>query len=595
MIVRFRRAEFGACLALGLVVFWCVADAFPRGGPSDPQESLLWIQEGKRLYESGEYEEAVLKLLEGLKKAKVKAEAADARFYLSLSYYALGRTDDCRDQLNQLFEIQPQRAIDEQLYASGYVELYNKAKDEKLRGQPAAPGAPRVAAKEAPAKAVGRKKFPWLIVAGGAAAVGVAAVFLLGKKTSSPALPQTGSIAIVSTPKNAKVFLDNADTGQRSDCTLTNVSTGSHPLRLDLEDYGRWEGSVTVVGGQTAQVNVVLGPFIYDFVKGWGGAGSGNGQFQAPIGICVQSSGEVLVSDTENNRVQRFTADGSYQAKWGNKGTANGELNFPRGVAVDSSGSIYVVDSENGRIQKFNANGGYLAKWGDQGTGSGQFQYPVGIAIDNSGRVYIADSLNNRVQVFRTDGSFVASWGSQGSGDGQFYHPKGVAVDKDGYIYVSDAYNNRVQKFNSSGAFQLKWGVGGGGDGQFNEPWGIATDRYGYVFVADTNNHRIQKFTPAGAFVIRWGQQGVEMRTFNQPKGIVCDGSDNVYVLDTGNTRVQKYKISVQVTGGSASIQNAGPLPPPSALRPGGPGRLNPGRPSAVPRLPSGKRNKIRD
>ena len=595
MIGRIRRTEVAACVALGLVVFWSVAGAFPRGGPSGSQESLLWTQEGKRLYDSGEYEEAVRKLLEGLKKAKVKTEAADARFYLSLSYYALGRTDECRDQLNQLFEIQPQRAIDERLYASGYVELYHKTRAEKLRGQPAVPPAPRVAAKEALDKPGRGKKFPWLIVVGGAAAVGVAAFFLLGKKESAPAPPQTGSIAIVSNPKNAKVFLDNADTGQRSDCTLANVSPGNHDVRLDLEDYGRWEGGVTVVAGQTAQINAVLGPFIYEFVKSWGTTGSGNGQFQAPIGICVQSGGEVLVSDTENNRVQRFTADGSYQAKWGSQGAANGQLNFPRGVAVDSSGSVYVVDSENSRVQKFNANGGYVTKWGDRGTGTGQFQYPVGIATDNSGKVYVADSLNNRVQVFRSDGSFVASWGSQGSGDGQFYHPKGVAVDKDGFIFVTDAYNNRIQKFNSSGAFQLKWGVGGGGESQFNEPWGVATDRYGYVFVADTNNHRIQKFRSDGTFVMFWGQLGSEFRTFNQPKAIVCDNSDNVYILDTGNSRVQKFKISVQVTEGSAFIQNAGPLPPPSALRPGGRGRLIPGPPRAIPRLPSEKRGRTRD
>jgi len=594
MIGRIRRTEVAACVALGLVVFWCVADAFPRGGPSGSQESLLWTQEGKRLYDSGEYEEAVRKLLEGLKKAKSKTEAADARFYLSLSYYALGRTDECRDQLNQLFEIQPQRAIDERFYASGYVELYHKTRAEKLRGQPAAPSAPRVAAKEAPDKTGRGKKFPWLIVAGGAAAVGIAAVFLLGKKESTPALPQTGSIAVVSNPKNAKVFLDNADTGQRSDCTLANVSPGNHTMRLDLEDYGRWEGSVGVTAGQTAQVNAVLGPFIYEFIKGWGGEGAGNGQFQVPIGICVQSGGEVLVSDTGNNRVQRFTADGSFQAQWGSEGRTDGKFILPQGIAA-SSDSVFVVDSESNRVQKFTLNGGYLKKWGDQGTGTGQFQYPVGIAIDSSGRVYVADSLNNRVQVFRTDGSFVASWGSQGSGDGQFYHPKGVAVDKDGFIYVTDAYNNRIQKFNSSGAFQLKWGVKGGGEAQFDTPWGISTDRYGYVFVADTNNNRIQKFRSDGTFVMFWGQYGIEFRTFNQPKAIVCDNSDNVFILDTGNNRVQKFRISVQVTGGSASIQNVGPPVSPFALRPGAPGRLLSGPPRAVPRLPSEKRGRTRD
>ncbi|MCJ7589125.1 MAG: 6-bladed beta-propeller [Candidatus Aminicenantes bacterium] len=595
MIGRIRRTEFTACVALGLVVFWCVADAFPRGGPSGPQESLLWIQEGKRLYDSGEYEEAVRKLLEGLKKAKVKTEAADARFYLSLSYYALGRTDDCLDQLNQLFEIQPQRAIDERFYASGYVELYHKTRAEKLRGQPAAPSAPRVAAKEAPDKPGRGKKFPWLIVAGGAAAVGIAAFFLLGKKESTPALPQTGSIAVVSNPKNAKVFLDNADTGQRSDCTLANISPGNHVVRLDLEDYGRWEGSVNVVAGQTAQVNVVLGPFAYDFVTGWGTQGAGNGQFELPVGISSPTSGEVWVADTYNHRVQKFGSDGAFLIKWGSRGTGNGQLDLPHGIAL-SSGNVFVADSENNRIQKFSSSGGYLAQWGSQGTNTGQFQTPMGIASDSSGRIFVADTLNSRVQVFQADGTFVTSWGGQGTGDGQFYHPVGIAVDKDGYLYVADKLNHRIQKFNSSGVFQLKLGTGTGGqgDGQFNNPWGVATDSYGYVFVADTDNHRIQKFSSTGAFVVKWGAQGAEFRTFNPPKAIAVDSANNIYVLDTGNFRVQKFKISVQVMGGSASIQSSGPPVSPFALRPGAPGRLLSGPPRAVPRLPSEKRDKTR-
>lgn len=160
MIVRFRSTGFTACIALGLAVLWSVADAFPRGLPSEAQESQLWIQEGKRLYESGEYEEAVQKLLEGLRRAKAKEETADARFYLSLSYYALDRVEDCRNELDQLLAVQPDRTIDERFYAAGFVELFQKAKAEKLGARPPAPAKPQVAVKEAPKKTAGGKNSP---------------------------------------------------------------------------------------------------------------------------------------------------------------------------------------------------------------------------------------------------------------------------------------------------------------------------------------------------------------------------------------------------------------------------------------------------
>jgi sugar lactone lactonase YvrE len=594
MIGRFPATRWVASSALALVVFWSAAGAFPRPPLADGQEPSLWIQEGKRLYESGEYEEAILRLLEGLKKTKVKTEAADARFYLSLSYYALGRNADCQAQLQELFKLQPERTIDERYYAAGYIELYRSLQSARSGGQPAAPAGPQVAVKEAPAKAGGGKKFPWLIVAGGAVAVGVAAVLLLGKKSSTTSTPQTGSISIVSAPADAKVFLDGTDTGQRSNCTLANVAPGSHDVRLDLEDFGRWEGAVSVTAGQTTQVNVVLSPFIYNFITTWGSHGSANAQFETPIGIWTQSTGETWVADSGNNRVQKFSSDGSFLTKWGSPGSGNGKLNSPQGIAI-SSGNVFVTDTENNRVQKFTVNGGYISKWGDPGTGNGQFMTPIGIAADGAGKLFVVDYGNCRVQVFHEDGSFVQAWGGYGSGDGQFNFPWGVAVDKDGYVYVADTGNNRIQKFRSDGTFVLKYGSPGAGDGQMNNPRGVGVDRYGYVFVADSDNNRIQKYTPGGLFMIRWGQQGTATGSFYDPKGVGCDDSDNLYVLDTVNNRIQKFRISVQVTGGAASIQTIGPqLPPAGLLRPGGPLRPLGGPPRAPQSLPSQRRDRTR-
>ena len=68
----------------------------------------------------------------------------------------------------------------------------------------------------------------------------------------------------------------------------------------------------------------------------------------------------------------------------------DGEFDGPDGIAVDSSGNVYVSDYYNERIQKFDSNGNFITKWGTQGSGNGQFVEPEGVAIDSSGNVYVS-------------------------------------------------------------------------------------------------------------------------------------------------------------------------------------------------------------
>jgi len=63
--------------------------------------------------------------------------------------------------------------------------------------------------------------------------------------------------------------------------------------------------------------------------------------------------GSVYVADSDNNRIQKFTSGGVFVSTWGTPGTGDGEFDYPVGVAVASDGSVYVADRGNGRIQKF--------------------------------------------------------------------------------------------------------------------------------------------------------------------------------------------------------------------------------------------------
>ncbi|GIS95121.1 MAG: hypothetical protein CM1200mP22_23580 [Dehalococcoidia bacterium] len=64
--------------------------------------------------------------------------------------------------------------------------------------------------------------------------------------------------------------------------------------------------------------------------------------------------------DYSNNRIKKFTSEGVFVSKWGTLGTGDGQFNYPLGVSVASDGSVYVADAFNHRIQKFTPEGSLL-------------------------------------------------------------------------------------------------------------------------------------------------------------------------------------------------------------------------------------------
>lgn len=172
-----------------------------------------------------------------------------------------------------------------------------------------------------------------------------------------------------------------------------------------------------------------------------------------PRCVATDSSGNVYVTDTESHRICKYDNTGALVTAWGSLGTGNGQFNMPVGISVEP-GYVYVTDYNNNRVQKFTTAGVYVTKWGSSGTADGQFGFPTGIDADSAGYVYVADRNNERVQKFTSTGTFVWKWGETGTGDGQFAADtngiRGITAVAGEGVYVTDYGNNRIQVFGSS-------------------------------------------------------------------------------------------------------------------------------------------------
>ena len=249
---------------------------------------------------------------------------------------------------------------------------------------------------------------------------------------------------------------------------------------------------VAVSGCSKGDLPTAPGFLRHEFVEAWGDSGTGDGQFHYPQGVTVDASGNVYVADAGNNRIQKFTSDGTYLTQWGSLGTGEGQFNeYVLGVAVDAGGNVYVADGQNGRIQKFTSDGAYLTQWGTPGRGERQFFWLQGVAVDASGNVYVADG-NYSIQKYTSTGAYVTRWAMR---DRRYSGAEKVAVDASGNVYATDRYCRCIKMFTGKGRLITQWGLG-------SWKWlpDVAVDAGGTVYVTDAENNRLLKFARTLAF-----------------------------------------------------------------------------------------------
>jgi hypothetical protein len=315
-----------------------------------------------------------------------------------------------------------------------------------------------------------------------------------------------------------------------------------------------------------------------DGTSGWLDAKGTNAEFAYCEGVAADGKGNIYVADYENNRIRKVTSSGDVTtfagdgtAGWLDATGTNAQFKNPFGVAVDTSGNVYVSDNQNNMIRKITSDGVVTtlagdgtAGWRDATGTDAEFNHPIGIAVDSAGNVYAGDDQNNMVRKITPTGvvTTLAGDGNPGWIDGtgtnaELNSPVGIAVDGSGNVFVGDTGNFRIRKITPEGVVTTVAGDGNQGyidatgtNAEFNYPYGISADSVGNVYVGDYGNQRIRKVTPdgvvttvAGDGTTGWLDGAVTSAQFNSPEAVGLDGLGHLYVVDSANYRIRKITL----------------------------------------------------
>ena len=258
-----------------------------------------------------------------------------------------------------------------------------------------------------------------------------------------------------------------------------------------------------------------------------------NAHFAWPMGITVDTHGDLFVADEESRAIRKVTPVGTNwvvttiagRGEYGEADGTNGDAQFPNPCAItsDTNGNLYVGCGAGGTIRKITPVGtnwvvttiaGMPGQAGhaDGTNGTASFLSPQAIASDNAGTLYVGDWWNYTIRKVTPVGTnwvvttIAGTIGQIGITDGintnsKFCLMSGITADSHGNLFVTDYCV--IRKLTPIGTDWVvstiagQAGNPGSADGTgthclFWQPWGLIFDNQGRFFVADCNNNLIK-------------------------------------------------------------------------------------------------------
>ena len=253
--------------------------------------------------------------------------------------------------------------------------------------------------------------------------------------------------------------------------------------------------------------------------KGFKNGSTSQAQFSGPTGLVFDSTGNLYIADSDNHRIRKIDTQGNVTtfAGSGMSGSQNGnasqaQFERPVGLAFDSTGNLFVSDIYDYRIRKIDTQGNVTTFAGSGMSGSkdgsgqqAQFDGPTGIAFDTSGNLYVADvrkirRIDSSGNVTTFAGTSLPGFKDGPANQAQFRLPAYLVFDSTNNLYVADLQNNRIRRIDTQGNVTTFSGNGTKGSkngplsqAQYNFPAGLAFgSRENYLYIGGNLDHQIR-------------------------------------------------------------------------------------------------------
>lgn len=235
--------------------------------------------------------------------------------------------------------------------------------------------------------------------------------------------------------------------------------------------------ATTAVAATAGGTRAVGGP-VFKKVGGWGKLGTANGQFgNNAFGLATDKGGNVYVADTDNHRVQVFTASGGFVRKLTFDASEGVE-----DVAVSPDGTTWATSNQGARAQQFSRSGAPLESIGTTVTAHG-------VAVDADGNVLVSRNGDGTRAVTRYDKAAAYAPGLTLGGLAKWGD---VEVSPDGSILVGDNGSLTVRRFDGDGKLLKTFKAGPAA------PLGVGVDLDCNVWITNISQRRLDRFSPSG-------------------------------------------------------------------------------------------------
>ncbi|KAJ8408726.1 hypothetical protein AAFF_G00253610 [Aldrovandia affinis] len=305
-------------------------------------------------------------------------------------------------------------------------------------------------------------------------------------------------------------------------------------------------------GGGTGAGSGATGSQLCQFVKKMGCKGNLPGMFNLPVSLCVTPQGEVLVADRGNYRIQIFNRKGFQREirRSPGGGLDSFVLSFlgaelpsllPLSVAITPQGLIGVTDSHDNSVKVYTADGHCVA------CHRSQLVKPWGIAATPEGRFVVSDVEGGKLWSLAVERSAgVVNCSRLCSA----VRPKFVACGPSGVVYFTQGLGLSIESRPNEHHLEGGFSIGSvGADGQlgrqlshffaesedFRCVTGMCVDAAGDLLVTDSGRREVLRFPHEGGFsvLVRDG--------LTCPVGVAVTQKGQLLVLDCWDHCVKVY------------------------------------------------------